>query len=126
MICTCCQKKEANKTNTHYLTDAIIRKSFNPIGTKERDKGILFNFSNDRPELEATIQRETPIKNIEELFGRDLTDDEIEDHSRKKFSVDYVFCGECESKFTEIENDFTARILPDFRDGDLSKINSLD
>lgn len=37
-ICACCNKNVADKTNTHFLTDAIIRKNFNYDGSNKRDK----------------------------------------------------------------------------------------
>src|SRR5690606_298065 len=36
------------------------------------------------------------------------------------FSVDYVFCSDCENLFTDIETPFIQNILPHFRQADLS------
>ncbi|MBK8657107.1 MAG: hypothetical protein IPN20_25120 [Haliscomenobacter sp.] len=39
-ICALCAKNEANKKNTHYLTDGIIRSCLNEDGSNVREKGF--------------------------------------------------------------------------------------
>lgn len=125
MNCPFCGK-QANKKNTHYLTDFIIRKSFNPIGNNEREKGLFFNFSNDTGEIEFGIQRSTSIEEIEGVFKRELTDEEIKDFGGLKYSVDNAWCKECEDIFSEIENDFHDKVLPKFRDVGVFEINEVE
>ena len=49
MKCALCQDREANKRNTHYLSDGIIRKCLNIGGTNERERGFYFDISNVIP-----------------------------------------------------------------------------
>jgi hypothetical protein len=124
-ICALCQNKEANKTNTHYLTDGIIRSCLNLDGSQDREKGFYFDLSNNSAYWEFNFQRKTSIKKLEESLGRLPTDDEIEKAKQVPFSVDFIFCNDCENIFTSIESNFMDIILPKFRNSDLSKIESL-
>ena len=123
--CVCCKDKPANKTNTHYLTDAIIKKSGNSTDN-ERNKGMWFNFSSDEPELKPRFEQSTPKKILDEVFKKELTDEEIKEYSQKGYAVDNVFCSDCEDIFTEIETQFTQNILPKFRGKDLTNISEMD
>jgi hypothetical protein len=120
MVCKLCQTREANKKNTHYLTDGIIRTALNQAGSNEREKGFYFDLSNDNPYVAFNFQRGTSVQNLEDALGRPATEEEIDQAKRIPFSVDYVFCSECEDKFTKIESPFLDKILPLFRDSDLS------
>lgn len=120
MICALCQEREANKKNTHYLTDGIIRSCLNQDGSGEREKGFYFDLSNNSAFVEFNFQRETSIPKLEESLGRIATDEEIENAKKIPFSVDYVFCSVCEDLFTSIESNFIDNILPKFRESDLN------
>jgi hypothetical protein len=120
MACALCKEREANKKNTHYLTDGIIRSCLNQEGSGEREKGFYFDLSNNSAFVEFNFQRETSISKLEESLGREPTDDEIEKAKQIPFSVDYVFCSDCEAIFTSIENSFIENILPQFRESDLN------
>lgn len=119
-ICKLCLTKEADKTNTHYLTDYIIRSCLNQDGVdgdKNRDRGAYFDMSSGSfPEFK--YQRNTSPGKIEEVLGREATEDEIETMKRERdFSVDNFFCSECEARFGEIETDFR-EIYVRFRRGE--------
>jgi hypothetical protein len=45
MICALCKEREANKKNTHYLTDGVIRSCLNHDGGNERENGLYFDVS---------------------------------------------------------------------------------
>ena len=122
MICALCMKKEANKKNTHFLTDGIIRNCLNIDGSKERDKGFYFDLSNNTAFVEFNFQRGTSVEKLEESLGRKPSEEEIEKAKSIPFSVDNVFCSDCEIIFTEIESQFISNILPKFRQADLSKL----
>ncbi|MDH6252452.1 hypothetical protein M2347_002179 [Chryseobacterium sp. H1D6B] len=118
MLCALCQINEANKKNTHYLTDSIIRSCLNEDGSNVREKGFYFNMSSKTPYVNFNFQRGTSIHHLEQTLGRVPTDEEIEKAKQIPFSVDYIFCSECEEIFTSIENPFIERILPIFREND--------
>jgi hypothetical protein len=120
MICTLCKEREADKKNTHFLTDGIIRSCLNLDGSKEREKGFYFDLSNENAFIEFNFQRGTSVDKLKSSLGREVTDEEIEKAKSIPFSVDNVFCSVCESYFTEIETKFISEILPSFRNTDLT------
>lgn len=126
MICELCKKREANKKNTHYLTDSIIRTCLNQDGSNERETGFYFDISNNTPFVDFNFQRGTSVTKLEESLGRPATDEEIEKARDIPFSVDYVFCSLCEAIFTMIETSFVDRYLYDFRENDLTGTNNLE
>lgn len=119
-ICKFCEHNEATKKNTHYLTDGIIRSCLNIGGTNSREKGMMFDISNKKTSIEARFQRETPVENVEETFGRAPNEIEIAQAKENPFAVDYIFCPSCEHIFTDIETKFQERILPNLRGQDLT------
>lgn len=120
MICKFCKVKEADKKNTHYLTDAIIRNCLNLNGSNQREKGFYFTIDSRTTFIESKFQRIDEETLIGKL-GRKPTEEEIENaKNNTPCSVDYVFCSECEKKFTEIETEFIQKILPKFREDDLT------
>ena len=124
MICALCHEKEANKKNTHYLSDGIIRKCLNIGGTNERERGFYFDISNENPFVEFNFQRIDEV-NLEKALGRTPNEEELENAREIPFSVDYVFCDTCEKKFTKFESDFSLAILPKLRGADLNGIEYL-
>lgn len=117
-ICKLCQEKEADRKNTHYLTDAIIRSCLNHNGGNIRETGMMFDISNNRSGIQARFQRSTSAAVIEETFGRAPTEEEIKRAKEIPYSVDYVFCTGCEDIFTAIEQDFLKQVLPKLRGHD--------
>lgn len=117
--CKLCLGKEANKKNTHYLTDAIIRSCLNINGVNEREKGLYFSIDNANPFMDFNFQR-LDEQTLENAIGRKPTEGEIENAKSIPFSVDYIFCSDCEKLFTEVENSFIRDILPRFRKADLT------
>jgi len=124
-LCQLCGEREATKTNTHYLTDGIIRNCLNQEGSNKREKGAFFDMSNTSTTTEFGFQRGTTPEKIQEVLGRDSSDSEIEKAKEVPFSVDHIFCPQCEDKFTFIESEFIKSILPKFRGVDLSDETSI-
>jgi sulfur relay (sulfurtransferase) DsrC/TusE family protein len=123
MTCKCCNSKEADKKNTHYLTDSIIRKCLNENGTNYREKGFMFGLSNKSPFVEFGFQRETNTTSIIDALGREPSEDEINEAKKNAFSVDNYFCSDCEKLFTVIENEFINEILPQLRGINFGELN---
>lgn len=113
---------DADKANTHYLTDGIIRSCLNEEGSNVREKGLMFNMSLNNNSIEPKFQRNTSQKAIYETLGREPNDLEIEEAKKVPYSVDYVFCSSCEKRFTAIEVAFLTEILPQLRGKDLDGI----
>jgi hypothetical protein len=122
--CALCLTENATKKNTHYLTDALIRKCVNEDGNKGRERGY-YGRMGQSPFPKFGFQRSTSVEKIEEAYGRPPSEDEIEQAKNNIHSVDNVFCNSCEKKFGEIENDFMEKVYPiivDAHDSDLSMI----
>jgi hypothetical protein len=125
MECALCREREADKKNTHYLTDAIIRGNLNEDGGNERYKGSYWDLSSNKAFPEFGFQQATSQKTLLEVLGREPTQEEIDKaKGTPAFSVDNVFCSQCEKWFGTIENPFIEKTLPCFRGRDLSKIVS--
>ncbi len=106
MICELCKQEKLPKSNTHYLTDAIIRDCINADGYTGREKGLYFGISNKGMGLEFNFQKSTPVDSIEQVLGRAPSEEEIEKAKQNPYSVNDKFCIECEQKFTKIETKF--------------------
>lgn len=123
-LCALCKKEEATKTNTHYLTDGIIRSALNVDGkskSSDREQGLYFEMDSEKLGIKPNFQQSTPVKKLDEVYGREVTDVEIKEAEKNTpFSVDRVFCPKCEDIFTIIESRFIVEILPKFRNADLS------
>ncbi|MDX8341563.1 hypothetical protein SLH46_20360 [Draconibacterium sp. IB214405] len=126
MVCALCQQNEANKKNTHYLTDAVIRSCLNQDGSGDREEGFYFDISTNNPYVSFNFQRGTSIEKLEQSLGREATEEEINKAKEIPYSVDYVFCTDCENIFTKIETPFIETVLPKFRAADLSGIHRID
>ena len=124
MNCALCQEREANKKNTHYLSDGVIRKCLNIGGTNDRERGYYFDISNGNPFVEFNFQRIDEV-NLEKGLGRAPTEEELENARQIPFSVDYVFCTICEKSFTEYESEFSNQIIPKLRNEDLTALSHL-
>ena len=114
--CALCGNRVASKKNTHYLTDMLIRKCLNVEGCNTREKGRYHVISPYRISADFHYQTRVLPEEIKEIIGRLPTPKENQQEGKIPFSVDYVFCSDCEKNiFTSIEKDFSNRILPKFR-----------
>jgi hypothetical protein len=125
MTCKLCKEREADKKNTHYLTDSVIRPCLNEDGVNVREKGYMFEVSNSTPFIDFNFQRETSQNSILEALGREPTEEEIANAKQIAYSVDYVFCKTCEEIFTEIEEQFNHNILSKLRGNELTGTSEL-
>jgi len=126
MICPYCKEKEGTKSNTHYLSDNIIRTALNSGGSKDRDKGLYFDMSNSSGAVKFNFQQSTPQQKLEDNLGRPPNEEEIEEAKKRLFSVDNIFCPDCEKAFGVIERAFDTAILPKFREAELEGVLSMD
>jgi hypothetical protein len=125
MECALCQDQPANKENTHYLTDGIIRSCLNQDGSNTREKGFYFDLSTTSSSAEFNFQRNTSVAKLRQALGREPSEEEISRALDVPFSVDNVFCSQCEAIFTTIENQFINSILPKLRGVDLEGLPSI-
>lgn len=115
-ICALCKNKdkEANQTGSHIFTHGLIKSAINQQGvTKRSNKEIIATISSH--DLVDTFFGSGVQPNIiEEVRGQQLTDDKIEELRNKKdpFTRDYLFCSDCEKRFTVAENYFLDNVYP--------------
>lgn len=118
--CALCLTNTADDTNTHYLTDSVIRRCLNEEGSKIRAKTSSYEITLDLDDKTYSKKykfgQKTSQKSIEEALNRSPTDEEIEEAKKTdKHAVDYVFCRQCEKMMAdEIESPF-ASIMNKFR-----------
>lgn len=124
-ICKFCQERPANKKNTHYLTDAIIRTCLNEQGANIREKGVMYEISTIKDSIEFRFQRETSQDAITNALGRAPQENEIDKAKSIPFSVDYMFCSECENKFTVLETPFMEKIVPKLHGKDFTNVKEI-
>ncbi|MEJ7559851.1 MAG: hypothetical protein WKF66_16185 [Pedobacter sp.] len=86
----------------------------------------MFDVSSNKTSIEFAFQRSTSQNAIKDGLGHEANEEEIEAAKQNAFSVDYVFCSNCEDRFGEIERDFIEQILPRFRGNDMTGISELD
>ena len=119
--CALCNEKKADKKNTHYLTDAIIRTCINYNGGNMRERGFYFNISNDSAFMKFGFQRNTPIEIVKRELNREPTDIDIENAKNNPYSVNDVFCKDCEDLFGKIEAPFITNIYAKISDLNLNQ-----
>ena len=78
MKCALCKTNDADKKNTHFLTDSIIRTCLNENGENIREKGFYFDISNDTPFVDFNFQRHTTVEKLISTLGREPNEEEIE------------------------------------------------
>lgn len=111
-ICHYCGEEKEYKKNTHYLTDSIIKRCLNQDGLKTREKGLYFDMSSNVPFSTLEFQRNAKPERIQEILGREATEEEIEKSKNTiAYSSDNAFCSDCETKFSKIEQDFLNNIV---------------
>lgn len=119
-MCELCQLNKPFKSNTHYLTDYIIRTALNQDGTNERGKGIYHAIDPNKAIVDFRFQQNASPERLEKILGRRTTDEENQDAKANiDFSVNDKFCVDCEKIFTTIEQKFHP-LLKNFRDTDLT------
>lgn len=126
MVCKLCKQERAPKSNTHYLTDFIIRTALNEDGVNVKNKGLYYSFDPDRKSVGFKYQQRASPERLQEVLGRETTDDEnAEAKEFTEFSVSDSFCKDCEDIFSAIENDFDTKLLKKFRGDDLTGVSQI-
>ncbi|OXA70458.1 hypothetical protein B0A67_15695 [Flavobacterium aquidurense] len=81
----------------------------NPLDENKRGYGSSYNISSNKF-LDVFFERKLDSQKINEVLGREITDEEIEnlvDH----YAVKYILCKNCEDKFERIENYFNITVF---------------
>ena len=105
-ICLLCKSNKATKTGSHLVPHFLIQPFFSYDGSTKRDKEVVQSYSVADGDHRTYIGHRVDPDYLEQLYGRPLTDEEVERESTK-FNVlmrDYYFCPECEQKMSVVEN----------------------
>jgi hypothetical protein len=113
MKCLLCQKIEANQTGSHIFTNSLVKSCLNVEGKTGRDDELIFSF-NKSGERDVFVGRDTSTDKINQVLGRDMTEEDLESNSNK-IVVDNIYCKDCEELFGKIESPFTDRVLNKIR-----------
>ncbi|HMU47540.1 MAG TPA: hypothetical protein PKC72_14295 [Chitinophagaceae bacterium] len=105
--CKLCNNAVANKTNSHILPHFLIKTAINKDGSKQRDYELTFSFS-ENEFVDTYFGRSITLDTIEEYKGRELNEDELK--KENPFSIDYLFCGDCEDKISQLEDYYSKNI----------------
>ena len=110
--CLLCKKNPADKPGSHMVPHLLIARTFSFDGSKNREKVVVDVTNLSEGYREKYFGHHVYDDTVNELIGRSLTDDEIEEENRKVNALtrDYVFCEECEKRFSTIES-YYAEIL---------------
>lgn len=121
--CALCNQEKQPKSNTHYLTDSIIRTAINEDGVNVRGKGFYFSFDPSKPFADFKFQQGTSPQKLEDMLGRKTTEAEnTEAENELDFTVNDKFCKECELIFGNIEKAFNPKLLKLLRKQDLNNV----
>lgn len=110
--CLLCKKKPADKPGSHMVPHLLIARTFSYDGSKDREKVVVDVTNLSEGYKEKYFGHHVYDDTVNELIGRSLTDDEIEEENKKVNALtrDYVFCEDCEKRFSTIES-YYAEIL---------------
>lgn len=123
MICKLCHQEKKPKSNTHYLSDFIIKSALNEDGANARGKGLYWGIDTSKLTVDFKFQQGASSETLENLLGRQTTKEENDSAENEiDFTVSDSFCKECEDIFTKIENEFANKILSKFRNSNLNGI----
>lgn len=107
-MCKLCKKKPANQTGSHIFSFFLIKGAVNEKGEVHRDKEILFGISPTNF-IDTYFGRSINPEKIEEVKGRELTDEEIE-KNKNPFTIDNLVCRDCEKRFGSVETYFKDKV----------------
>jgi hypothetical protein len=125
ITCALCQQPKQPKSNTHYVTDFLIRTALNEDGVNFKNKGLYWSFPIDTPFLDFKYQQSSR-ESIEKVLGREATEEENEEARKTPdFSIDNIFCKDCEDNFGVVESAFSSRLTKKFRESDLTGISEI-
>lgn len=123
MKCKLCLLEKKPKSNTHYLSDFIIKTALNEDGVNTRGKGIYWGIDSRKLAVDFKFQQEASPETLENLLGRKTTPTENKNaEDNIDFTVSNSFCKECEDIFTIIETEFVNKIISKFRNSNLQNI----
>lgn len=108
MKCRICEKKEANQTGAHIFPSWMLASAFDKKARNRHYETIfaLTPLFNDLPYFGRSV---LPEKDIHNLIGRDLTDEE-RTRQKNMFVLDNYWCRECEGKIKIVEDYFLENI----------------
>lgn len=101
--CKLCLVNKADKSGSHIVPHFLMKRIDNEYGTKERDRDLGFTIR----DIETTSHfgRSVQPEKLREIYG-ELSEEEKGNY-KSPYVVDNFFCSACESKFSQIENEYS-------------------
>lgn len=108
-LCKLCLNNPLENVGSHIFTENIIRTALNQDGyTKRENKEIIYQISADKIGIDFIGSGVLPEK-IQQITGRQLSDDEIE-QNKNPFINKNLVCRKCEMRFGYVESEFSRKI----------------
>lgn len=93
--CQLCQRKIADKTNSHIIPSFLVCMATSADGTGKRNHELIYSIGNL---VKAYTGNEVPMEVMNRNFD-DLSEERLETELTKNdVSMDYVFCSSCEKR----------------------------
>lgn len=104
--CLLCRRNRSDKTGSHLVPHLLIGDVFSYDGSTSREKVVVESADLTAGLKDRYFGHEVYDDTVRNLLGRSFTDEEIDEEIAKKNSLtmDYVFCHDCEARFSVIES----------------------
>lgn len=117
--CRLCKTVDAVKIRSHIVPQQLLEEMLNEEEKKGRDAEISIAIGNKK--VETYFGSRVSLEKIQEIKGRDLTDEEIEQQQHHHIKT-YFFCKRCEDRFGRIETYYDAKNNNKIRRSDLALV----
>lgn len=105
-MCTLCRTAEANETGSHMVPNLLTAVAFSFDGKNKRDREIVERYCLNKPDDNSVYYgRDVAADKISSDLGHEMTEEELENNVNT-LCYDYVFCKECEKRFSILETEF--------------------
>ncbi len=121
--CTLCTKNPADKSGSHIIPHFLIKSMVNENNSKGRDKEISHLIGGIA--ANTFFGRQVTPESIDEVLGRDLTDEELE-HNINHYVKDNFLCTACEKRLSVLESYYAENEskITDYQDCQINQVNS--
>lgn len=113
MNCLLCKSQEADKTNSHIISDFLIR-SMLLLNNDGKRSEKTFNNTISTFDSSFHFGREAREDEIEGIIGRKLTEEEMASRTNP-YARDHIFCSSCERRLSFVESLFNEKFYKELK-----------
>jgi hypothetical protein len=107
-LCKLCNTREASAIKSHIFTHVFLRSLINPPGQTKRGVGRSFGITPKG--VTAHVERDIKQEEFEDLFGKELTDEQYEKLQMDQFAQEHFLCTVCENRIKVVEDYFNDNV----------------